>query len=141
MGQLPALSQREGLCRYGAAFAMNWHAGRAISLTALLAACSEPTAPPGVAGDPVRGTLALTQYACHACHQIPGITGSEVYIGPVLKGFAGRRIIARDLPNTPENLARWIRDPQKIDPHTAMPALGVGEEDARDMVAYLLTLK
>jgi cytochrome c2 len=90
---------------------------------------------------PGGGKLALTQYACHACHPIPGITGSEVYVGAVLKGYAGRRIIARDLPGTPENLARWIRDPQEIDPHTAMPALGVGEKDARDMVAYLLTLK
>lgn len=40
---------------------------------------------------------------------------------------------------------RWIREPRTtepraIDPHTAMPALGVSEKDARDMVAYLLTL-
>jgi cytochrome c2 len=112
----------------------------ALCLAGMLAACGQPAAPPGVAGDPARGKLALAQYACHACHQIPGITGSEVYVGPVLEGFASRRIIARDLPNTPENLARWIRNPQQIDPHTAMPSLGVSEGDARDMVAYLLTL-
>lgn len=105
-----------------------------------LAACGEPAAPPSVTGDAARGMVALTQHACHACHQIPGITGSEVYVGPVLEGFAGRRIIARSLPNTPENLVRWIRNPQQIDPHTAMPALGVSEGDARDMVAYLMTL-
>lgn len=112
----------------------------ALGLAAMLAACGQPSPPPGVTGDPVRGRVALTQYACHACHQIPGITGSEVYVGPPLEGFAGRRIIARNLPNTPENLVRWIREPQQIDPHTAMPALGVSNEDARDMVAYLLTL-
>lgn len=120
---------------------MNWRSWRVLCLPLLLAACGEKAAPPGVAGDPVRGKLALTQYACHACHRIPGITGSEVYVGPVLEGLASRRIIARDLPNTPENLAHWIRDPRKIDPHTAMPALGVSEEDANDMVAYLMTLK
>ncbi|HEX8883792.1 MAG TPA: cytochrome c, partial [Noviherbaspirillum sp.] len=106
----------------------------------LLAGCGQKAAPPGVTGDPVRGRLALTQYACHACHQIPGITGSAVYVGPPLDAVARRRVIARNLPNTPANLARWIREPQKIDPHTAMPALGVSEEDAEDMVAYLLTL-
>lgn len=112
----------------------------ALGLACLLAACGQKSVPPGVAGDPARGKLALTQYACHACHRIPGVTGSAVYVGPSLDGFADRRIIARNLPNTPANLARWIREPQKIDPHTAMPALGVSERDARDMVAYLLTL-
>lgn len=111
-----------------------------LALAGMLAACGQPSAPAGVAGDPARGRLALTQYACHACHQIPGITGSQVYVGPVLEDFAARRIIARSLPSTPENLVRWIRNPKEIDPHTAMPALGVSEQDARDMVAYLLTL-
>ena len=110
-------------------------------LAALLAACSEPAAPPGVTGDPARGKVALTQHACHACHQIPGVTGPEVYVGPVLEGLAGRRMIARSLPSTPDNLVRWIRNPQEVDPHTAMPALGVSEVDARDMVAYLLTME
>ena len=119
---------------------MSRRTGWVLALAGMLAACGQPSAPPGVAGDPARGRLALTQYACHACHQIPGITGSEVYVGPTLEGFATRRIIARNLPSTPENLARWIRKPQEIDPHTAMPALGVSEQDARDMVAYLLTL-
>ncbi|HWT73073.1 MAG TPA: hypothetical protein VN361_12890, partial [Oxalicibacterium sp.] len=35
-------------------------------------------------GDPARGRIALTQYACHACHVIPGVTGSKVYVGPPL---------------------------------------------------------
>jgi cytochrome c2 len=119
---------------------MSRRAWCALGLAVLLTACGQNPAPPGVTGDPVRGKLALSQHACHACHQIPGVTGSEVYVGPPLKDLAARRIIARNLPNTPENLVRWIREPRSIDPHTAMPALGVGEKDARDMVAYLLTL-
>lgn len=107
---------------------------------AWLAGCDGSGKPARVDGDPARGRLALTQYACRACHEIPGVTGSDVHVGPSLKGLAGKRIIARDLPNTPANLACWIRNPQAIDPATAMPALGVGEADARDIVAYLMTL-
>lgn len=87
--------------------------------------------------DAHRGKLALTQYGCHACHLIPGITGSSVHIGPPLAGLASRTLIAGKLHNTPDNLVRWIRTPQLFDPRTAMPAMGVMERDARDMAAYL----
>jgi cytochrome c1 len=45
------------------------------------------------------------------------------------------------LPNTQENLMRWIMNPKEIDPQTAMPVLGVSTRDARDISAYLLTLR
>lgn len=113
-------------------------------LVIALAACGERV--PGAlsdapSGDPVRGRIALTQYACHACHMIPGVTGSEVYVGPPLAGLAKRPTIAGSIPNTPENLRAWIRGPQALDPATAMPDMGVPEQDARDMAAYLSTLK
>jgi hypothetical protein len=38
-------------------------------------------------------------------------------------------------------MAAFIRAPQLADPRTAMPDLGIGEDHARDMVAYLYTLK
>jgi cytochrome c1 len=44
------------------------------------------------------------------------------------------------LPNTPQNLVAWIRDPPGIDPLTAMPASGMSEAEARDVAAYLYTL-
>ena len=92
------------------------------------------------AADPARGRVALTQYACNACHLIPGVTGSQVHVGPPLAGMASRGLIAGKLANTTEHLIRWIRDPQGVDPDTAMPALGVDERDARDIAAYLGTL-
>ncbi len=49
-------------------------------------------------------------------------------------------MIAGSVANTPEMLVRWIRDPRSIDPLTTMPAMGVGERDARDIAAYLGTL-
>jgi cytochrome c1 len=54
---------------------------------------------------------------------------------------ATRAIIAGELANTPENMVRWIRDPLAVEPNTAMPNLQVSEETARDMVAYLYTLR
>jgi cytochrome c2 len=45
------------------------------------------------------------------------------------------------LPNSPENMVRWLRAPQQFAPLSAMPDLGVTERDARDIAAYLETLK
>jgi len=67
------------------------------------------------------------------------VTGSEVYVGRPLKDLAERKYIAGRLPNTQENLIKWIRHPQSVDPETAMPTLGVTEADALDISAYLLT--
>jgi mono/diheme cytochrome c family protein len=92
-------------------------------------------------GDPERGRTALHQYACVACHIIPGATGPKARVGPPLAGIASRKILGGVLPNTPENMVRWLRVPQSIDPPTAMPDLGVTERDARDIAAYLATLK
>ncbi len=94
-----------------------------------------------VGGDPERGRLAIDNYACTACHTIPGIIGTEVNVGPPLRGVGKRRYIAGVLPNTPKNMIRWIRDPQEVDPPTAMPDLDVKESDARDIAAYLYTLE
>lgn len=98
---------------------------------------------PMVADSPVnvrRGERAMYQYACNACHTIPGISGSTPAVGPPLAGMARRPKIAGALANTPDNMARWLRDPKRIDPQTAMPAMNVSERDARDMAAFLATL-
>ena len=90
--------------------------------------------------DAARGRAALTQFACNACHTIPGVTGAQVNVGPPLAGLASRRLIAGRLDNTLDNRVLWIRHPQRVDPETTMPGLDVGERDARDMAAYLGTL-
>ena len=90
--------------------------------------------------DVERGRLALAQYACQACHTIPGVTSSSPNVGPPLKGLASRSLIAGKLANTRDNLVRWVRHPKAVKPLTAMPDMGVSEADARDMAAYLATL-
>lgn len=88
-----------------------------------------------------RGRVAMQLHACRSCHEIPGLVGrAPLAVGPPLGRVASRRYIAGVLPNTPENLARWIMDPQEVNPLSAMPDLGVDAADARAMAAYLYTL-
>lgn len=91
--------------------------------------------------DPVRGKLAIQQYACVSCHVIPGIAGAHATVGPPLTNIAVRGFIAGILPNTADNMVRWLQAPQSVYPEGAMPNLGVTQDDARDMAAYLYTLK
>jgi len=88
-----------------------------------------------------RGKQSVAGFGCGSCHEISGIRGAHGKVGPPLTDIATRSIIAGELANTPENMVRWIRDPQAVEPNTAMPNLGVAEQTARDMVAYLYTLR
>lgn len=86
-----------------------------------------------------RTRIMLRQYACDACHQIRGVVGPDTNVGPSLEHWPRRKYIAGVLPNTPENLVRWIVDPQGVSPHTLMPDLDVIEPHAWDMARYLLS--
>ena len=88
-----------------------------------------------------RGKNALQQYACITCHVIPGVVGANNAVGPSLAGIGSRKYLAGVLPNTPENLVRWIRNPKAVDEKTAMPALDVSGQDAIDIAAYLYSTK
>jgi mono/diheme cytochrome c family protein len=98
-------------------------------------------APAAAAPDAERGKRAIDQYACATCHRIPGIVGANAPVGPPLEAVATRGFIAGVLPNTRENMVRWIRHPQAVNAKSAMPDLGVTERDAADIAAYLFTLK
>ena len=111
-----------------------------LSLSLLFSSCGNPESP-ALGGDPENGKLLLRQFACGSCHEIPGVAAAHGKVGPPLGGIARRVYIAGVLPNTPERMAQFIRAPQSADPRTAMPNLGVTEEHARDMVAYLYSLK
>jgi cytochrome c1 len=92
-------------------------------------------------GEPSRGRAALRRYGCSSCHSVPGMTGPQGLVGPPLTRMGARMYLAGALPNTPENLVRWIRHPQEVRSPNVMPDLGVTEEDARDIAAYLGTLR
>jgi mono/diheme cytochrome c family protein len=98
-----------------------------------LAAASAPSAE--------RGKAAMHQYACATCHEIPGVVGANAPVGPPLREIGTRAFIAGVLPNTPQNMVRWLRHPQAVSPKSAMPDLGVSERDAQDIAEYLSTLR
>lgn len=90
-------------------------------------------------GDPARGEAMFIQYGCGSCHALKNVRTAMGSVGPPLDGIATRTIIGGHLANRPENMERWIRDPQHVSPGTAMPNLAVGEADARDITAFLYT--
>ncbi len=107
-----------------------------------LAACSAdvngvPEPRPVADSNAANGQRLLASYGCGSCHSIPGVPGANGYAGPPLGLFYERSYIAGMLPNTTDNLVKWIQDPQQVVPGNAMPNLGVKPEEARDMAAYL----
>src|SRR3982751_1109888 len=90
-------------------------------------------------GDPSRGEAMFIQYGCGSCHALKNVRTATGAVGPPLDGIATRVILAGHLSNKPDNMERWIRDPQQVSPGTAMPDLNVGEGDARDITAFLYT--
>lgn len=96
---------------------------------------------PSHPGDADRAKRAIHQYACATCHRIPGIVGASAPVGPPLDRIGTRAVIAGVLPNTELNMVRWLRSPQQVKPHTAMPSLGMTERDARDIARYLSHLR
>ena len=96
---------------------------------------------PATGGDARQGKKVIQAFGCGACHVIPGVHAANGMVGPPLYFFSQRTMIAGELPNTPENLIRWIQNPPSVEAGTAMPKLGLSEQQARDAAAYLYTLR
>lgn len=108
----------------------------------VLSACQgdarEPEEVPG--GDPEAGKELIIAYDCGACHNIPGVEGADGRTAPGLHVWPNRAFVAGRLDNNPENVIRFIKDPQEVRPGIDMPDLGLTEEEARHITAYLFTL-
>lgn len=92
-------------------------------------------------GSPREGRKVIQSAGCGACHSIPGIHAANGELGPPLNSFSRRTMIAGELPNTPANLVRWIKNPPSVEAGTAMPNLGLDDKQANDAAAYLYTLR
>ena len=106
------------------------------------ATATQPPAATSTMGDVDKGKLLSTQYGCNVCHVMPGVEAPQGMLGPSLAGVASRATISNGaVPNSPENLVKYVINPPSLNPQSAMPALGISEPEARDIAAYLLTLK
>jgi cytochrome c1 len=101
----------------------------------------EGESPIVMGGSSQRGEVLIQQFGCGACHTIPGVRGANGVVAPPLMFFAQRSFIGGQVPNTPNNLVQWIMKPESIEPGTAMPTLGLDRQQARDVAAYLYTLR
>jgi cytochrome c1 len=88
-------------------------------------------------GNPQRAAPIIRRFGCGGCHTIPGIAGADGRVAPPLAQLRQRVYIGGVLNNSPDNLVRWIVSPQAISPHSAMPATGITEDDARHVAAFL----
>lgn len=124
--------------RRAARFAIGATAGVLITLGG---GCGHAEARPVAGGDAERGRAAIERAGCGACHAVPGIPDANGAVGPPLVGIARRAIIGGVLPNTDANMTAWLEDPPAYAPRTTMPNLGLSAQTARDITAYLYSLK
>jgi cytochrome c1 len=114
----------------------------ASAIVSIAAACAAPSQTPS---DPqaAAGQALIAEKGCGGCHTVPGVPGANGVIGPNLAGVASRKTIADGaVPNNgPDDLKRWIMDPPAVKPGTPMPRIGLTDEQATRIVAYLETLK
>ena len=127
---------------------MKWHMAAlavALACSASLQGCKKKAntdiQPRNFGGQADRGAGLISYYSCGSCHTIPGIAGADGLVGPPLTHFSRRVYIAGVLRNQPDNLVRWIRNPQAVVPGNVMPAMGIDARDARDIAAYLYTIQ
>ena len=123
-----------------------WRLGLLVALV-LASGCQAPRSAaesaPVESNDPqvVAGKQLFVAKGCGACHRAPGVPEASGTIGPNLRGIGSAPKIAGVIDNTHDNLVRWLMEPQKMKPGTAMPGLGLSESDATAIAAYLETLK
>lgn len=91
-------------------------------------------------GDAAEGKAIFARSACVGCHTIRGVSAGV--LGPDLTHFGSRgRLGAGMWPNSVDNVAAWVKDPQRLKPGVKMPSVGLTDEQARAVAAYLVGLK
>ena len=111
-----------------------------LALVALLGGCKPPpdgrySAEPAAAA---RGLAAIERAGCAACHRIKGIDWPHGQLGPSLLAYDDAGSIAGALPNTPANLAAFVRNAPAVKPGSTMPPMPLTPAEARDIATYLM---
>jgi cytochrome c oxidase subunit II len=87
------------------------------------------------------GEKQFLSLSCINCHAVQGTRATGTF-GPDLSHLMSRQTLgAGVIPNTPENLRQWIRDPQTMKPGNLMPNMQLSEREIEQVLAYLSSLK
>jgi cytochrome c oxidase subunit 2 len=81
------------------------------------------------------GASLFVTKSCLACHRKNSSTSC-----PSLINFAEKPLIVGKVPNTPENLRKWLKNPTSIKKGSRMPNLGLADEEIELLVEYIQTL-
>ena len=98
-----------------------------------------------------QGVQVILQRGCGGCHTIPNIPGAAGTIGPNLGPHdtvppVNQRPMIATFPNgsVPNNsvddLSKWIINPAALKPGTAMPTLGLSQDEATAAAAFLYSI-
>ncbi len=87
------------------------------------------------------GQFVFEHQACINCHTVSGTVANGRY-GPDLTHLMSRETLAAGaIANNPQNLERWVADPDQFKPGSMMPAMHLSDRDNEAIAAYLETLK
>jgi cytochrome c len=122
--------------------------GTLIGAIGLIGCQSAPSRPPSkpveLSGAAAEGKEVFLSKGCVACHRAPNLPDAQGTLGPNLAGIGNPTAhpkIAAVVDNTPENMKRWLQEPQKVKPGSAMPSLGLTDAEAANLTAFLETFK
>ncbi|MGH7995281.1 MAG: cytochrome c oxidase subunit II [Opitutaceae bacterium] len=94
-----------------------------------------------ISGEALQGWRTFNSMTCVACHTIRG-TDADGRAGPDLTHFESRAYFAgRVARNTPENLRRWLKNPQQVKPGVKMPNFKLTHPQIDQLIAFFETLK
>ncbi|MEY3013698.1 MAG: cytochrome c oxidase subunit [Pseudomonadota bacterium] len=92
-----------------------------------------------------QGKKVFSTKGCVACHSVRGVaelTQRSRSTGPDLTHVGSRTsIVANTLPNSVENLARWVKNPQEVKEAALMTNLNLTDEESTAVATYLFSLK
>jgi cytochrome c2 len=90
------------------------------------------------AGDPARGRQVFETVGCGGCHILDAKAKRDDFY-PVINRLHGPNLVRTGSKVSPGWLYAWVKNPKQYFPDTNMPNLRLSDQEAADVVAYLLS--
>ena len=75
---------------------------------------------------------------CGGCHTLDGVAGATGIAGPNLTNVALRPTLAgNSVPKSQPTMVRWLLDPAAVKPGATMPRVGLTQQQAEQIAAFL----